>query len=62
MLTGSSWVKTGNGQNFADAVGVSEPPMSLDDSVSGVLSVIDGATRGKTSGTFLSYDGSVLPW
>ncbi|TVY30210.1 Norsolorinic acid ketoreductase [Lachnellula hyalina] len=31
------WVKTGNGQAFADAVGVKEPPMSLNDSVKGVL-------------------------
>lgn len=32
-----SWVKTGNGQAFADAVGVAEPPMSIEDSVDGVL-------------------------
>ena len=31
------WVKTANGQNFADSIGVKEPPMTLDDSVKGVL-------------------------
>jgi hypothetical protein len=31
------WVKTENGQIFADAIGVQEPPMSLEESVSGVL-------------------------
>lgn len=31
------WVKTQNGQAFADSVGVKEPPMSLEESVEGVL-------------------------
>ena len=31
------WVKTNNGQAFADSVGVKEPPMSLEESVSGVM-------------------------
>jgi hypothetical protein len=30
-------VKTENGQNFADSIGYEEPPMSLEDSVRGVL-------------------------
>jgi len=31
------WVKTGNGQAFADSVGVKEPPMEVEESVRGVL-------------------------
>jgi norsolorinic acid ketoreductase len=31
------WVKTANGQNFADSIGVAEPPMTLEQSVNGVL-------------------------
>ncbi|TGO50090.1 hypothetical protein BCON_0192g00170 [Botryotinia convoluta] len=31
------WVKTDNGQAFADSLGVKEPPMSLEESVSGVM-------------------------
>lgn len=31
------WVKTTNGQNFADGVGVKEPPMSLEESLNGVI-------------------------
>lgn len=31
------WVKTTNGQNFADSIGVESPPMSLEESVAGVL-------------------------
>ena len=30
-------MKTGNGQNFADAVGAKEPPMTIEQSVNGVL-------------------------
>lgn len=62
MLMGSSWVKTGNGQAFADAIGVAEPPMSLEDCVAGVLRQIDGAARETTSGSFIDYDGKVMQW
>ncbi|RDW80591.1 hypothetical protein BP5796_05289 [Coleophoma crateriformis] len=56
------WVKTGNGQAFADAVGVAEPPMSIEASVDGVLKQVDAATRETTSGKFVSYDGKIFPW
>jgi xanthine dehydrogenase molybdopterin-binding subunit B len=36
-LIGNRWVKTANGQNFADSIGVAEPPMTLEQSVNGVL-------------------------
>ncbi|KAM3072347.1 hypothetical protein ACMFMG_009156 [Clarireedia jacksonii] len=56
------WVKTDNGQAFADSVGIAEPPMSIEESVHGLLAQIDAATKSTTSGAFLSYDGSVVPW
>jgi len=34
------WVKTANGQNFADSIGVAEPPMTLEQSVEGVLAQV----------------------
>lgn len=34
------WVKTGNGQAFADSVGVAEPPLTVEKSVSGVLAQV----------------------
>ncbi|KAH7355146.1 putative aflatoxin biosynthesis ketoreductase nor-1 [Rhexocercosporidium sp. MPI-PUGE-AT-0058] len=43
-------------------IGVGEPPMSVEESASGVLEQIDGATKATTSGSFLSYDGTVIPW
>ncbi|KAL3427314.1 aflatoxin biosynthesis ketoreductase nor-1 [Phlyctema vagabunda] len=56
------WAKTANGQAFADSIGVSAPPLSVDDSVAGVLAQIDASTRDKSSGKFLSYDGTSIPW
>lgn len=34
------WVQTANGQHFADAVGYKEPPMTVDQSVNGVLAQV----------------------
>jgi len=56
------WVKTANGQAFADSIGVDAPPMTLEESVKGVLAQIDGATRETTSGLFVSYDGTAIKW
>lgn len=56
------WVKTGNGQAFADSMGVEAPPMALEESVQGVLEQVDAASRATTSGSFVSYDGTVIPW
>lgn len=33
-------MKTGNGQMFADSIGVAEPPMNVEDSVRGVLAQV----------------------
>lgn len=43
MLVLCRWVKTENGQNFADSIGVKEPPMSLEDSVMGVLKQVSAS-------------------
>ncbi|TGO31663.1 hypothetical protein BHYA_0451g00050 [Botrytis hyacinthi] len=56
------WVKTDNGQAFADSLGVKEPPMSLEESVSGVIRQIDIASRETTSGCFVSWKGDMVPW
>ncbi|KAI9052852.1 hypothetical protein LZ554_003125 [Drepanopeziza brunnea f. sp. 'monogermtubi'] len=56
------WVRTGNGQVFADSVGVLEPPMGVEESARGVMEQIDKATKKTTSGSFVSYNGAVIPW
>lgn len=62
MAVHPGWVKTSNGQAFADSIGVEEPPMTVEESAKGVLEQIDNATKATTSGSFLSYDGTDLPW
>lgn len=47
------WVRTDMGGSGA--------PLSPEESAAGLLSVIEGLTTAK-SGTFMSYDGTSLPW
>jgi NAD(P)-dependent dehydrogenase (short-subunit alcohol dehydrogenase family) len=57
------WVKTRAGEFCVkewDYPG--EPPVTIDDSVNGILSVIEDATRESDSGNFISYNGDILKW
>lgn len=38
------------------------PPTTVDQSVKGMLEVIDGATRENHSGKFVTEAGMVMPW
>jgi hypothetical protein len=49
------------GRFGAKAFGVEKTPLSVQDSVSGQLKVLESATA-ETSGKFLSYNGSEIPW
>ncbi|OJI97025.1 hypothetical protein ASPVEDRAFT_121411 [Aspergillus versicolor CBS 583.65] len=57
------WVQTNMGDfaakewNYAPGA-----PETVENSVTGVLEVVDGATREAASGKFLSYTGQELPW
>ncbi|KAK0643378.1 hypothetical protein B0T16DRAFT_180869 [Cercophora newfieldiana] len=55
------WVKTAMGQGLADAVGFPEPPTNVEDSARGVLDQIDQLSL-ETSGKFLNFDGTEIPW
>lgn len=56
------WVQTRAGQFVADEWGVgSGPPSSIEDSVRGILSVVDTATM-ETSGKFITQKGTELGW
>ena len=60
------------GNKGANTLGLAQAPVSLEDSVSGILSRIDGATREKSSGKFWNYkatrgnpwdiDSEEVPW
>ena len=57
------WVRTRAGALVAREWGFpGEPPVSVDDSVRGMLDVIDAATRETASGKFLTQTGDVLAW
>ena len=57
------WVRTRAGAFVASEWGFpGEPPVSVDDSVRGMLAVIDAATRETASGKFLTQTGDVLAW
>ncbi|CAG7953614.1 unnamed protein product [Penicillium olsonii] len=57
------WVQTRAGHYSAkqwDYPG--DPPMTVEESVTGSLQVIDNATRETTSGKLFAYNGQVVPW
>ena len=57
------WVKTDMGNSVAKVVGMDEAPMTLEQSVTGILKIVDPATRETHSGKFWNAeDGKELPW
>ncbi|KAJ7644579.1 hypothetical protein FB45DRAFT_987934 [Roridomyces roridus] len=58
------WVATDMGNPGAAAAGLSEAPISVAESVEGVLSRIDGATKEKSSGRFWNFKPTFggMPW
>ncbi|KAI5310716.1 hypothetical protein KEM55_003022 [Ascosphaera atra] len=56
------WVQTDMGNFCADAVGVEKAEISVEESVRGIVNVIDNSTRKATAGRFMTWDGRELPW
>ncbi|KAK2611978.1 amidophosphoribosyltransferase [Conoideocrella luteorostrata] len=56
------WVRTGMGQQLANAVGVLEPPNTVEESSRQVLEQVDNLSFETTHGKFVSIGGQVLPW
>jgi len=57
------WVQTEMGDMAAKSWNYpGKPPLTVAQSVEGILSLVDGATRENSSGKFLSYDGKEIPW
>ncbi|KAG8979575.1 hypothetical protein FRB94_011596 [Tulasnella sp. JGI-2019a] len=55
------WVQTDAGNFGASSVGMKEAPMTIADSVSGILKVVHGGTRAE-SGKFWDQEGKELQW
>ncbi|KAJ7725786.1 hypothetical protein B0H16DRAFT_1895001 [Mycena metata] len=64
MAIHPGWVATEMGNEGATANGLPAAPVTVEDSVKGVMSRIDGATKEKSSGRFWNFyaDKSGRPW
>ena len=56
------WVQTEMGNAAAQGWGLEKAEISVEESVTGVMSVVDGATRKESGGKFLTYSGDEWPW
>lgn len=56
------FVQTDNGNATAQVFGMGSAPHTLDQSVTGLLEVLDGASKDKTSGKFCNFDGSEISY
>ncbi|WVR05951.1 hypothetical protein IAU60_002978 [Kwoniella sp. DSM 27419] len=56
------WVQTDMGDHAARWAGMEKAPITVDESVSGMVQVIHDATRDKYSGLHVRYDGSQSKW
>lgn len=56
------WVQTDMGNLGARSSGMDKAPVTLQDSVNGMLAKIDSATRENASGTFQSFDETKYQW
>ncbi len=61
MAFNPGWVQTDMGTGAAQGVGMKEAPMTLEDSVKGMVKLFDDASIEKT-GTFTQVDGETIPW
>ncbi|KAK6857277.1 NAD(P)-binding protein [Apiospora arundinis] len=56
------WVATDMGNRGANRVGLAQAPTSVQESVDGMLRIIDSATKETTGATFHEFNGNLYPW
>jgi NAD(P)-dependent dehydrogenase (short-subunit alcohol dehydrogenase family) len=56
------WVQTDLGNRGADAFGYPQAAVTVEDSVNGMVKVLDAATRETHGGKLWSYTGNVVEW
>lgn len=56
------WVQTDLGNLGATTMGVKEAPVTVKDSVEGMASIIERATKEEYGGMFWDYTGERLRW
>lgn len=62
LLTVYRWVQTDLGQAGADAFGYEKAAITVEESVSGLIKVIDASSRETHGGKLWVYDGQQVPW
>lgn len=62
MASRYSWVQTELGNRGADAFGIEKAAITVEESVTGVVKVIDASTLETHSGKLFKYDGNQEPW
>lgn len=62
MAPRNSWVQTELGNRGADAFGIEKAAITVEESVTGVVEVIDASTLETHSGKLFRYDGNQEPW
>ncbi|PWY64069.1 putative NADP(+)-dependent dehydrogenase [Aspergillus heteromorphus CBS 117.55] len=55
-------VQTEMGSRNAQLVGLENAPVTVEDTVRGITTQIDAATKSTTSGQFVNYSGERVPW
>ena len=61
-LTFCSWVQTDLGNLGAEAFGYEKAAITVEESVGGMVRVIDAATRETHGGKLWSWEGGEVPW
>ncbi|KAH8800480.1 hypothetical protein F5884DRAFT_810556 [Xylogone sp. PMI_703] len=56
------WVQTEGGNSSAQAFGLPEAPVKLEDSINGMISVLDAATKETHGGKMWGHDGNQQAW
>lgn len=58
------WVQTAMGERAAEVIGMKakDVPVSVEDSVRGIVAMLDKATKSEHSGRFWDQEGNKLPW
>lgn len=55
------WVQTDMGNGGAKQNGMEQAPVTIDESITGILKEIDEAERGEAA-KYASFDQSAIPW
>jgi norsolorinic acid ketoreductase len=56
------WVQTDLGNEGAKNAGMDAAPLTVEESVGGMLIQLDNATRETHGGKAINYNGEVMPW